>query len=150
MMYGILDRCVAFLPEEKPRYLMGVGSPDDLFEGVARGVDMFDCVIPTREARHGSAMTSKGSVKIKNAQYERDFGQLDPECDCYTCRNFSRAYLRHLFKAGEMLSATLISIHNIRFLSRMMERIRASIEDDSFAEFKTEFLSRYYGRDSAL
>jgi queuine tRNA-ribosyltransferase len=143
-MYSVLDRCAALLPEDKPRYLMGVGSPDDLFEGVARGVDMFDCVIPTREARHGSAMTSEGSVKIKNARYERDFGPLDPACDCYTCRNYSRAYLRHLFKAGEMLSATLLSIHNIQFLSRVMARIRAAIEDGSFSELKTDFLARYY------
>jgi queuine tRNA-ribosyltransferase len=144
LMYEILDDCVDYLPQDKPRYLMGVGTPDALFEGVERGIDMFDCVLPTREARHGSAMISSGRINIKNAQYERDFGPLDPECDCYTCRNYSRSYLRHLFKAQEMLSSTLLSIHNMRFLVHTMEQIRASIESGTFSKLKTEFFSKYY------
>ncbi|MDR1042398.1 MAG: tRNA guanosine(34) transglycosylase Tgt [Clostridiales Family XIII bacterium] len=146
VMYGILDGCVNLLPEDRPRYLMGVGSPDDILEAVERGVDMFDCVIPTREARHGNVMTSRGRMNIKNARYERDYGPLDAGCDCYTCREgYTRAYLRHLFKSGEMLSATLLSIHNIRFLTRLMERIRDSIAGYYFTDFKAAFLSEYYG-----
>ena len=144
LMYETLDYSVPLLPSSKPRYLMGVGTPDAIFEGVELGIDMFDCVLPTREARHGAAMTTAGRINIKNAEYEHDFGPLDPECDCYTCRNFSRAYLRHLFKAQEMLSSTLLSIHNLRFLVRMMEGIRRSIEEDQFAEYKKGFLAAYY------
>ena len=139
----ILDDCVDYLPSDKARYLMGVGSPDYLFEGVERGVDMFDCVLPTRIARHGLCTTSHGRVNIKNAKYERDFTPLDPECDCYTCRNYSKAYLRHLFKADEMLSAMLLSNHNIHFLLKMMENIRTAIEEDRFLEYKEEFYSKY-------
>ncbi|MFQ8601837.1 MAG: tRNA guanosine(34) transglycosylase Tgt, partial [Anaerovoracaceae bacterium] len=108
IMYDVMDECVDYLPKDKPRYLMGVGSPDCLFEGVERGIDMFDCVLPTRIARHGLAMTSKGRVNIKNAKYERDFTPLDSQCDCYTCRNYSKAYLRHLFKCDEILSSILM------------------------------------------
>ena len=143
LMYEILDDCTAYLPTHKARYLMGVGSPDCLFEGVMRGVDMFDCVLPTRLARHGAAMTSRGNISIKNARFEKDYTGLDPECDCYTCRNYSRAYLRHLFKAGEMLSSTLISTHNIYFLLRTMEKIRDAIESDSFLECRKEFYDKY-------
>ncbi len=143
MMYDILDDCVDYLPKEKPRYLMGVGSPDCLFEGVERGIDMFDCVLPTRIARHGMAMTSQGRLNIKNAKFERDFTPLDHECDCYTCRNYSRAYLRHLFKADEMLSSMLMTNHNLHFLVRTMDGIRKSIEDDRFLEFKREFYDKY-------
>jgi queuine tRNA-ribosyltransferase len=145
VMYDILSGCAGLLPEDRPRYLMGVGSPDDILEAVAMGVDMFDCVIPTREARHGNAMTTRGRINIKNAKYERDYGPLDADCDCYACQGYARAYLRHLFKAGEMLSATLLSIHNIRFLTRLTERIRDAISDGSFPEFKAEFLYKYYG-----
>jgi queuine tRNA-ribosyltransferase len=146
VMYDILDGCVNLLPEDRPRYLMGVGSPDDILEAAARGVDMFDCVIPTREARHGNVMTARGRINIKNARYERDYGPLDPACDCATCREgYTRAYLRHLFKAGEMLSATLLSIHNIRFLTRLVGQIRSSISDFTFTDFKAKFLSEYYG-----
>jgi queuine tRNA-ribosyltransferase len=144
MMYDILDDCVDFLPENKPRYLMGVGSPDALLAGVARGIDMFDCVLPTREARHGSCMTSEGHVNIKNAKYETDFTPLDSECDCYTCRNYSRAYLRHLFKSNEILSHMLLTIHNIRFLTSLMEKVRASIDEGTFTEFAEDFMKRYY------
>ncbi|MBQ3292395.1 MAG: tRNA guanosine(34) transglycosylase Tgt [Mogibacterium sp.] len=142
---GVLDYAPDLLPENKPRYVMGIGTPDYIFEAVERGVDMFDCVEPTRIARHGMAMTSHGRISIKNAKYERDFTPLDPECDCYTCRHYSRAYLRHLFKAGETMSHMLLSEHNLRFLSKMSEDIRKSIEEDRFTEFKEEFYKKYYG-----
>lgn len=143
LMYEIMDGCVDYLPAGKPRYLMGVGSPDCLFEGVERGIDMFDCVLPTRIARHGMAMTSRGKVSIKNAAYERDFTALDPECDCYTCRNFSKAYLRHLFKSNEILSSMLLSNHNLYFLIHLMDAIRKAIEEDRFLEYKKEFCNKY-------
>lgn len=142
---GVLEYAPDLLPENKPRYVMGIGTPDYILEAVEHGVDMFDCVEPTRIARHGMAMTSRGRVSIKNAKYERDFGPLDPECDCYTCRNYSRAYLRHLFKAGETMSHMLLSEHNLRFLSKLSEDIRTSIEQDRFTEFKNEFYGKYYG-----
>ena len=143
LMYEIMDECVDYLPKEKPRYLMGVGSPDCLFEGVERGIDMFDCVLPTRIARHGMAMTSQGRVNIKNAAYEKDFTPLDPNCDCYTCRNYSKAYLRHLFKADEILSSMLMTNHNLHFLVNTMKNIRKSIEEDRFLEYKKEFYESY-------
>lgn len=143
IMYEILDECVDYLPKNKPRYLMGVGSPDCLFEGVERGIDMFDCVLPTRIARHGMAMTSQGRVNIKNAAYEKDFTPLDPNCDCYTCRNYSKAYLRHLFKADEILSSMLMTNHNLHFLVNTMKNIRKSIEEDRFLEYKKEFYESY-------
>ena len=143
LMYDILDDCVDYLPKDKPRYLMGVGSPDYLFEGVERGVDMFDCVLPTRIARHGMAMTSEGRLNIKNARFEKDFTPLDHECDCYTCRNYSRAYLRHLFKSDEMLSAMLMTNHNLHFLTKTMEGMRKAIEEDRFLEYKKEFYDKY-------
>ena len=143
LMYEIMDECVDYLPKEKPRYLMGVGSPDCLFEGVERGIDMFDCVLPTRIARHGMAMTSQGRVNIKNASYEKDFTPLDPNCDCYTCRNYSKAYLRHLFKADEILSSMLMTNHNLHFLVNTMKNIRKSIEEDRFLEYKKEFYESY-------
>ena len=143
IMYEVMDECVDELPKEKPRYLMGVGSPDCLFEGVERGIDMFDCVLPTRIARHGMAMTSVGRINIKNAKHEKDFSPLDPNCDCYTCRNYSRAYLRHLFKADEILSSMLMTNHNLHFLVKTMENIRKSIEEDRFLEYKREFYDAY-------
>lgn len=143
LMYEVLDYCVDYLPANKPRYLMGVGSPDYLFEGVERGVDMFDCVLPTRIARNGTVMTSRGKVVIKNAAYERDFTPLDPECGCYTCRNFSKAYLRHLFKSNEILSSMLLSNHNLYFLVHLMDGMRKAIEEDRFPEFKKEFYGKY-------
>ena len=141
---GVLEYAPKLLPENKPRYVMGIGTPDYIFEAVEHGVDMFDCVEPTRIARHGMAMTSTGRISIKNAKFERDFTPLDPECDCYTCRNYTRAYLRHLFKAGETMSHMLLTEHNLRFLSHLSEEIRRSIEEDRFLEFKEEFYSRYY------
>ena len=143
LMYEIMDDCVDYLPAEKPRYLMGVDSPDCLFEGVERGIDMFDCVLPTRIARHGMAMTSQGRVNIKNAKYERDFTPLDPHCDCYTCRNYSKAYLRHLFKCDEILSSMLMTTHNLHFLVNTMAGIRKAIEEDRFLEYKKEFYDSY-------
>lgn len=142
---GVLEYAPDLLPEDKPRYVMGIGTPDYILEAVEHGVDMFDCVEPTRIARHGMAMTSQGRISIKNAKYERDFSPLDPECDCYACRNYTRAYLRHLFKAGETMSHMLLSEHNLRFLSRLSEDIRDSIDNDSFPEFKSEFYKKYYG-----
>ena len=144
----VLDYAPDLLPEDKPRYVMGIGTPDYIFESVERGVDMFDCVEPTRIARHGMAMTSEGRLSIKNARFERDFGPLDPKCDCYTCRTYSRAYLRHLFKEGETLSQMLLSEHNLRFLSHMCENIRTAIDEDRFTEYKRDFYSRYYNEET--
>lgn len=143
LMCEVLDYAVDFLPENKPRYLMGVGTPDYIFEGIQRGIDMFDCVLPTRIARNGTAMTSIGRVNIKNAKYERDFEPLDRECDCYTCRNYSKSYLRHLFKANEILSSILLSTHNLHFLVKMTKNIRKAILEDRFFEYKAEFYSKY-------
>ena len=145
LMLDVLDHCVDYLPDTKPRYLMGVGTPDYLLEGVERGVDMFDCVLPTRIARHGMAMTWSGKVNIKNKKYEKDFTPLDEHCDCYTCRNYSKAYLRHLFKADEMLSSMLLSNHNLHFLLKLMEKTRKAIDEDRFLEFKNQFYEGYYG-----
>ena len=127
LMYEVLDYTVPLMPEDKPRYLMGVGSPDDLLEGVIRGIDMFDCVLPTRIARNGTAMTSQGKVVVRNAKYARDFTPLDPECDCYCCKNYTKAYIRHLVKANEILAARLITTHNLRFLLKLMEDVRQAI-----------------------
>lgn len=146
VMYEVLDYTVPLLPEDKPRYLMGVGSPDALWEGVARGIDMFDCVLPTRIARNGTAMTSRGRVVVRNAEYARDFSPLDPECACPTCQQYTRAYLRHLIKAGEILGLMLITYHNLFFLARMMEQIRESIKQGVFYEAKKAFFTAYYGR----
>ena len=142
---GVLEYAPDLLPEDKPRYVMGIGTPDYIFEAVEYGVDMFDCVEPTRVARHGMALTSRGRISIKNAKFERDFTPLDPACDCYTCRNYSRAYLRHIYKSDEVLSNMLLSEHNLRFMSKMLEDIRQSIEEDRFCEFKKEFYASYYG-----
>ena len=143
MMYDILEHTTPFMPVDKPRYLMGVGSPDDLIEGVIRGVDMFDCVLPTRIARNGTAMTSQGKVVVRNATYAEDFTPLDPECDCYTCRNYTKAYIRHLIKTNEMLGARLITTHNLHFLLKLMENIRQAIREDRFLDFREEFFTKY-------
>lgn len=143
VMYGMLETLMPHMPEHKPRYLMGVGSPDCLIEGVLRGVDMFDCVLATRIARTGSCFTSRGRLVIKNAQYARDFAPLDEECDCYACQNFSRAYIRHLFKAGEITGARLMTIHNLRFLLRLMENVRQAILEDRLIDFRNDFFSKY-------
>lgn len=143
MMYEALEWTVPLLPAEKPRYLMGVGSPDCLFEGVARGVDMFDCVLPTRMGRHGAVFTSRGRLNLRNAAHARNFGPPDPDCDCYACRHFSLAYLHHMFKTGEILGLRLATIHNLRFLLGLSERIRKSIADGSFNSLKKEFVALY-------
>lgn len=146
LMNEVLDYTVPLLPADKPRYLMGVGSPDALIDGVIRGIDMFDCVLPTRIARNGTCMTSQGKVVIKNAKYYDDFSPLDPECDCYTCRNYSKSYLRHLFKANEILSSRLLTTHNLYFLINLMKDVRQAIMDDRLLDFKEEFFKRYYGK----
>ncbi|MBQ7223371.1 MAG: tRNA guanosine(34) transglycosylase Tgt [Erysipelotrichaceae bacterium] len=142
-MYKMIDYSVKHLPYEEVRYLMGVGSTDALLEGILRNVDMFDCVLPTRIARHGTLMSSQGRISIKKQEYEYDFGPLDPECDCYTCKNYSRAYLRHLFRCNEGLGSRLLSIHNLRFLIRLMEEARQAIKEDRFLDFKNEFFARH-------
>ena len=131
------------MPKNKPRYLMGVGTPDYLIEAALAGIDMCDCVFPTRIARNGTAMTWNGKVVVRNATYERDFTPLDSECDCYTCRNYTKAYLRHLVKTKEILGVRLLSIHNLYFLSKLMERVRKEIENDNLLNFKNEFYSKY-------
>lgn len=143
LMYEILEETIPEMPTDKPRYLMGVGSPDCLIEGVIRGVDMFDCVLPTRIARHGKAMTSIGPMTIRNANFARDFSPLDPNCDCYVCRNYSRAYLRHLIKAKETLGAKLITYHNLYFLLNLMKNIRLAIEEERLLEFRNTFYEQY-------
>ena len=142
-MIDILNFTTPLLPEDKPRYNMGVGTPDYLFESFEAGIDMADCVLPTRIARNGTALTSEGRVVIKNATYKEDFSPLDPECDCYTCSNYSRAYLRHLVNAKEILGARLLSYHNLYFLLKMCENIREAIMNDSFLDYKKEFYEKY-------
>ena len=143
IMYEMLEEMMPYMPAHKPRYLMGVGTPDCLIEGVLRGIDMFDCVLATRIARNGTALTSAGRLVVRNAQYARDFGPIDPECDCYACTHFSRAYVRHLIKAGEITGGRLLSIHNLRFLIRLMERVREAIAEDRFLDFRKEFYAKY-------
>ena len=131
------------MPKNKPRYLMGVGSPDYLIEAAIAGIDMCDCVLPTRIARNGTAMTWNGKVVIRNATYERDFTPLDMECDCYTCKNYTRAYIRHLVKNNEILGIRLLSLHNLRFLTNLMERVKIEIEQDTLGTFRKEFYQKY-------
>ena len=139
----ILRYTAPLMPENKPRYLMGVGTPDYLIEAAISGIDMCDCVLPTRIARNGTALTSHGKVVIRNATYERDWNRLDDECDCYTCKNYTRAYIRHLIKTNEILGVRLLSIHNLRFLVRLMEQVRQAIEEDRLLDFKNEFYKKY-------
>jgi len=148
-MYRFTGQVADVLPEDKPRYLMGVGSPEDLVEGVARGIDMFDCALPTRVARNGSLFTPEGRVDITKARYAEQQGPLDETCDCYTCRDYSAAYLRHLFRAKELLGLRLASIHNLRFVLALMERIRASILEKRFDAFRRDFLDRYQPANEA-
>ena len=139
----ILQYTTPLMPENKPRYLMGVGTPDYLVEAAIAGIDMCDCVIPTRLARHGTAFTSKGKIVVRNAIYERDFNPLDDECDCYACRNYTRAYIRHLVKTNEILGIRLLSIHNIKFLTNLMDKVRIEIERDNLGSFRKEFYRKY-------
>jgi queuine tRNA-ribosyltransferase len=143
LMYEMLEETVPFLPAGKPRYLMGVGSPDCLVEGSMRGIDMFDCVLPTRIARNGTAMTSQGRLVVKNAKYVSDFSPLDPECSCYACRHYSRAYIRHLIRADEMFGLRLTTIHNLHFLVHLMDQVREAIREDRLRDFRDEFFERY-------
>ncbi|MEG1704985.1 MAG: tRNA guanosine(34) transglycosylase Tgt [Clostridia bacterium] len=139
----MLYHTAPLLPADKPRYLMGVGTPDYLIEAVLSGVDMCDCVLPTRIARNGTALTHNGKVVVRNAEYAKDFTMLEEGCDCYTCRNYTKAYIRHLIKCNEVLGARLLSIHNLRFLVRLMENVREAIKEDRLTEFKDEFYSKY-------
>ncbi|MFQ5510944.1 MAG: tRNA guanosine(34) transglycosylase Tgt [Candidatus Krumholzibacteriia bacterium] len=146
--WEVTERVTSLLPGDRPRYLMGMGTPLDLVEGVARGVDMFDCVMPTRNARNGTVFTRHGKVALRNAAYARDFAPLDDECDCYTCRNFTRAYLRHLFLAREMLGPALATVHNLRFYCRIMEEMREAIENDTFAKWRSDFTMEYEAEET--
>ncbi len=144
VMAEMLEVTVPLIPQDRPRYLMGVGSPEDLLEGVWRGIDMFDCVLPTRIARHGTLFVPEGRLTVRNAEFARDFRPIQADCDCYTCQNFTRAYIRHLLKAEEMLALRLCSIHNLRFLVRLMEEIRAAIAADTFAAYRRDFLATWF------
>lgn len=143
LMYECLDELMPLMPKDKPRYLMGVGSPDCLVEGVARGVDMFDCVLPTRIARNGTVFTRRGKLVVRNAEYARDFAPMEEGCGCYACRNFSRAYIRHLIKANEILGLRLTTIHNLHFLLRLMQEIRQNITAGTFAQFYKDFFANW-------
>ncbi len=145
-MYRVLDLLESHLPADKPRYLMGVGEPEDLLAGVERGIDMFDCVTPTRLARHGTAYTSLGKLTVRNAVYAEDFSPLDESCSCDVCRKYSRAYLRHLFKSHEILGLRLLSYHNVHFLVELMRDIREALKNDRFSDFRDDFLSKYQTR----
>ena len=139
----ILNYTAPLMPKDKPRYLMGVGTPDYLIEAALAGIDMCDCVLPTRIARNGTALTSHGKVVVRNATYEKDFTPLDPECNCYTCKNYTRAYIRHLVKTNEILGVRLLSIHNLTFLTNLMKRVRIEIENDNLLNFRNEFYKKY-------
>ena len=139
---GLVNR---ILPEEKPRHLLGIGEPTDLFDGVELGIDTFDCVAPTRIARTGQLYTHQGKINLINAKYIRDFTKPDEECDCYTCSNYTKAYLSHLYKSKEMLGATLASIHNLYFIVGLVDKIRQSILNDCFDDYKEEFFREYNG-----
>ena len=143
LMYDMLSYMQPKYPENMPRYLMGVGSPDCLVEGIARGIDMMDCVLPTRIARNGTAFTRKGKLVVRNAKYKDDFSPIEADCDCYACRNYTRAYIRHLINAGEMLGAELLSIHNLRFLIKLTEEIKQAIKEDRMLDYRDEFMKNY-------
>ena len=146
-MYKMVEYSTKYLPEDKLRYLMGVGDPIDLIENVMRGVDIFDCVAPTRLARHGHAYTKHGKINLKNKKYKDDFSKIDEHCDCYACKNYTKAYIRHLINANETFGARLLSIHNIYFLHSLMNNIRENIKTSTLEEFKSEFIKDYYGDD---
>ena len=148
-MYDVVEYVAARLPADRPRYLMGAGLPDDLVEGVARGIDLFDCVLPTRNARNGQLLTREGRLNIKNARYAEDLGPPDPDCGCYTCRHFSRAYLRHLFLSGEMTGATLNTVHNLFFYLDTMRRIREAIVFGMFEELRQAFRQTFSRRSQS-
>jgi len=143
LMNEVLESTTPLLPQDKARYLMGVGSPDALLDGVIRGIDMFDCVLPTRIGRNGTTMTSEGRLVVRNAKYARDYGPLDPKCDCYTCTNYTRAYIRHLVKCEETFGFRLTSYHNLYFLLKLMENIREAIRQDSLLDYRNQFFEEY-------
>lgn len=143
VMYRMIDYAIPHLPEDKPRYLMGVGDPIDIIEGVMRGIDMFDCVLPTRIARHANAFTKNGKINLRNLKFKYDFSPIEKDCDCYTCKNYTKAYIRHLMIANETFGGRLLSIHNLRFLIKLTEDVRKAIKDDNFLEFKEKFIKNY-------
>ena len=147
VMYKMIEDGVRYLPEDKVRYLMGVGDPVDIIEGVIRGIDLFDCVLPTRIARHGQAFTRQGKITLKNAKYKEDFTPLEEGCDCYACKHYTKAYIRHLILADEMFGGRLLSIHNIRFLTRLTEELREAIKEDKLLEYRENFLKEYHGKE---
>lgn len=150
VMNRVLEFTTPFMPADKPRYLMGVGSPDSLIDGAIRGVDMFDCVLPTRIARNGTLMTSNGRLVVKGAKYARDFGPIDENCDCHVCKNYSRAYIRHLIKAEETFGIRLTSYHNLHFLMNLMKQVRQAIREDRLGDFREEFFEQYgYNKPNA-
>ena len=144
-MYKMVSMSTKHLPKDKVRYLMGVGDPIDIIENVIRGIDIFDCVSPTRLARHGHALTKYGKINLKNAKYKRDFSPIEKDCDCYACKNYTKAYIKHLINANETFGARLLSIHNIRYLIRLTEDLREAIKNDNILEYKEEFIKNYYG-----
>lgn len=143
VMYKMIDYAAQYLPIDKPRYLMGVGDPIDILEGIDRGIDMFDCVLPTRLARHGNAFTRFGKINLKNLKYKEDFTPIEDTCDCYTCKNYTKAYIRHLITCDETLGGRLLSIHNIRFLIKEVEEIRHAIDENRFQDYKKDFIEKY-------
>jgi len=142
-MHKMIDYAISHLPADKPRYLMGIGDPIDIIEAVSKGIDMFDCVLPTRIARHGNAFTMDGRINLKNAKYKEDFTPIEESCDCYTCKYYTKAYIRHLIIANETFGGRLLSIHNIKFLIRLTEQIREAIKNDNFLEYRDNFINRY-------
>lgn len=146
-MYKMVEYSTPYVPSDKVRYLMGVGDPIDIIEGVIRGVDIFDCVLPTRLARHASAFTKYGKLNLKNAKFKEDFTTLDPTCECYTCQNYTKAYLRHLFVSKESLGGRLLSIHNIRFLIKLTEELREAIKENKILEYREDFIKNYYSEE---
>ena len=146
-MYKAFTYSTNYLPKDKLRYAMGIGEPIDIIEGVIRGIDLFDCVSPTRLARHGHALTRDGKINIKNAKYKEDFTPISKTCDCYACRYYTKAYIKHLINCDEVFGARLLSIHNIRFLIKLSEQIREAIKNDTLLDFKDEFIKNYYGEN---
>lgn len=146
-MYKMVEMSTKHLPKDKVRYLMGVGDPIDIIENVIRGIDIFDCVSPTRLARHGHALTKYGKINLKNAKYKKDFSPIEKDCDCYACKNYTKSYIKHLINANETFGARLLSIHNIRYLIRLTEDLREAIKNDNILEYKEEFIKNYYGEE---
>ena len=147
-MYKMVEMSTKYMPSDKVRYLMGVGDPIDIIENVIRGIDIFDCVAPTRLARHGHAYTKYGKINLKNSKYKKDFTPIDVNCDCYACKNYTKAYIKHLINSNETFGARLLSIHNIRFLIKLTEDLRESIKNDNILEYREEFIKNYYGKES--